>query len=205
MRRSDKAQSISVPAAFADLVSNPRRLLLRWNWKTALLSACVRGTIFFVSNLGAGLNAAISAMTVEAALFATLAGFYGAMAQAFRRAQPAWAATMTVMILMPAVNHTLEYMLHNANDTEKIAASVATSISLSILSAMFNLFAMRRGVLIVGDERTPLSDDLRRMPLVVFDFVMAVPRALWRTIFRHRDTEIKTEGEIRRMGDEEKK
>jgi hypothetical protein len=189
MPQSDNAQSVTVPATLAGLLINPGRLLLSWNWKTALLSACVRGTIFFVSNLGAGLGEAIAAMAVEAALFATLAGFYGALAQSFRHARPAWAATMTVMILMPAVNHTLEYALHNANDTEKIAAGVAASISLSILSAMFNLFAMRRGVLIVGDERASLIDDLRRMPRVVFDFVMAIPRALWRTIFRHRDTE----------------
>jgi hypothetical protein len=189
MPQSDNAQSVTVPAALAGLLINPGRLLLSWNWKTALLSACVRGTIFFVSNLGAGLGEAIAAMAVEAALFATLAGFYGALAQSFRHARPAWAATMTVMILMPAVNHTLEYALHNANDTEKIAAGVAASISLSILSAMFNLFAMRRGVLIVGDERASLIDDLRRMPRVVFDFVMAIPRALWRTIFRHRDPE----------------
>jgi hypothetical protein len=180
MRQSDNAQSVTVPAAIADLLINPGRLLLSWNWKTALLSACVRGTIFFVANLGAGLDEAIAAMAVEAALFATLAGFYGALAQSFRHARPAWAATMTVMILMPAVNHTLEYALHNANDTEKIAAGVATSISLSILSAMFNLFAMRRGVLIVGNERASLSDDLRRMPRVIFDFVIAIPRALWR-------------------------
>jgi hypothetical protein len=180
---------MSVPAALADLFLNPGRVLLRWNWKTALLSACVRGTIFFVSNLGAGLGAATVAMAVEAALFAALAGFYGALAQTFRRAQPAWAATMTVMILMPAVNHTLEYALHNANGTEKITAGVATSISLSVLSAMFNLFAMRRGVLIVGDERASLIDDLRRMPRVVFDFVMAIPRALWRIMFRHGATE----------------
>jgi hypothetical protein len=177
-----------VPAALADLFLNPGRLLLHWNWKTALLSACVRGTIFFVSNLGAGLGAAVAAMSVEAALFAALAGFYGALAQTFRRAQPAWAATMTVMILMPAVNHTLEYALHNANGTEKIKAGVATSISLSVLSAMFNLFAMRRGVLIVGDERASLIDDLRRMPRVIFDFVMAIPRALLIIRFRHRDT-----------------
>jgi len=53
---------------------------------------CARGTIFFVSNLGAGWRGD-SAMAVEAALFAALAGFYGALAQTFRRAQPAWAAT----------------------------------------------------------------------------------------------------------------
>src|SRR5690349_83558 len=115
MRRSDNARPLTVPAALADLLINPWRLLLRWNWKTALLSACVRGTIFFVSNLGAGLGAAIAAMAAEAALFATLAGFYGAVVQTFRRAQPAWAASVTIMILMPAVNHTLEYALHNLN------------------------------------------------------------------------------------------
>jgi hypothetical protein len=189
MRQSDNAQSVTIPAAIADLLINPGRLLLSWNWKTALLSACVRGTIFFVSNLKAGLGEALAAMAVEAALFATLAGFYGALAQSFRRAQPAWAATMMVMILIPVVNHTLEYALHNANGTEKITAGIVASISLSILSAMFNLFAMRRGVLIVGDEKASLIDDLRRMPRVVFDFVMTIPRALWRTIFHQRNKE----------------
>jgi hypothetical protein len=185
MRQLDKNTSlpVSVPEALADLLLNPwRRLLLRWNWKTALLSACVRGTIFFLANIGAGLGAAIGAMGVEAALFATLAGFYGALAQAFRRAQPAWAATVTVMVLMPTINHALEFVLHYASGTEKVAAGVAASISLSIFSAMFNLFAMRHGVLIVGDERASLIDDLRRMPRIVFDFVMAVPRALWRIL-----------------------
>ncbi|HEV2667389.1 MAG TPA: hypothetical protein VG324_20905 [Blastocatellia bacterium] len=182
MRRSDNITlpPVGVAAALAGLLLNPwRRLLLRWNWKTALLSACVRGATFFAANLGAGLGAALGAMWVEAALFATLAGFYGALAQAFRHAQPAWAATMTVMALVPAVNHTLEYLTHYASGTKRITAGVTASISLSILSAMFNLFAMRRGVLIVGDERASLVDDLRRMPRIVFDFVMAIPRALW--------------------------
>jgi len=183
MQRSDKTTlpPVSVPEALADLLLNPgQRLLRRWNWKTALLSACLRGTIFFCANIGAGLGAAIGAMGVEAALFATLAGFYGALAEAFRRAQPVWAATITVMVLMPAINHTLEYILHYASGTKRLSAGVAASISLSIFSAVFNLFAMRRGVLIVGEERASLIDDLRRMPRVVLDFVMAVPRALWR-------------------------
>jgi hypothetical protein len=189
MRQSDNTQSVTVPAALAGLIFNPGRFLLSWNWKTALLSACVRGGVFFVSSLGAGLEEAVSAMAVEAALFATLSGFYGALVETFRRAQPAWAATMTVMILMPAVNHTLEYMTHNANGAEKITAGIVISMSLSIISAMFNLFAMRRGVLIVGNERASLIEDLRQMPRIVFDFVLAIPRTLWRTIFRKRDGE----------------
>ncbi|HEY6403703.1 MAG TPA: hypothetical protein VI479_19930 [Blastocatellia bacterium] len=193
MRQSDNAQLVTVPAALVYLLINPGRLLRRWNWKTATLSACARGTLFFISNLGAGLSAAIAAMVVEAALFATLAGFYGAVVQTFRRAQPAWAATMMVMILTPTVNHTIEYALHTANGTENITAGVVSSITLSVISAMFNLFAMRRGVLIVGDEKASLISDLRRMPRVVFDFVTAIPRALWRLIFRHGGTEAQRE------------
>src|SRR5262245_3233927 len=183
MQRSDKTTlpSVSVSAALTDLLLNPKQQLLRrWNWKAALLSACVRGTVFFCVNIGAGLGAAIGAMCLEAALYATVAGFFGATIQAFRRARPVWAAAMTVMVLLPAVDHTIEYALHSANGTKRLAASMAASVSLSMLSAVFNLFAMRRGVLIVGEERASLIDDLRRMPRVVFDFVMAAPRALWR-------------------------
>src|SRR5262249_25657888 len=121
MLPSDKTTSltVSVPEAFADLLFNPgRRLLRRWNWKTALLSACVRGTIFFVANIGAGLGAAIGAMGVEAALFATLAGFYGAMAQAFRRTKPEWAATMAVIALMPPIHDNSEDIPAYASRTQ---------------------------------------------------------------------------------------
>jgi hypothetical protein len=93
------------------------------------------------------------------------------------------------MILIPVVNHTLEYFVHYASGATRIAAGLAASISLSVLSAVFNLFAMRRGVLIVGDERASLIDDLRRMPRIVFDFVMTIPRALWRMRLCHRATE----------------
>jgi hypothetical protein len=94
-----------------------------------------------------------------------------------------------VILFMPAVDHTIEYALHYANGTKKLAASIAASVSLSMLSSVFNLFAMRRGVLIVGDERASLIDDLRRLPRVIFDFVMTIPRTLRRIRICHRDTE----------------
>ena len=130
MQRSDKteAPSVTVPEALADLLLNPKQRLLRlWNWKAALLSACVRGTAFFCVNIGAGIGAAIGAMCLEAAFYATVAGFFGAMIQAFRRVRPVWVAAMTVMLIMPAVDHTIEYALHYANGTKKLAASVAAS------------------------------------------------------------------------------
>ena len=171
---------ITVGQAIASFASTPvETLLRRWNWKTAALSACVRGSIFFLANLGAGFSAAIDAMLLESAFYAVVAGFQGAIIQTFRRVEPAWAATATVMAL-PAINHTLEFALHSLGGTKKIAAGIAASITLSILSAMFNLFAMRRGALIVGAGRQSLASDLRRLPGIIFEFFTVIPRLLWR-------------------------
>lgn len=175
----------TVGAVLAALVRQPVSLLVRrWNWKTAMLSAATRGALFFFANLEAGLNAALTAMSLEAACYAVLAGFYGAFLQSFRRAQPAWAATLTVMILLPAFNHTLELLVHWLNGTPQLGRSILVSICFSLLSACFNLFAMRRGVFIVGHERRSLLADVLSLPRVLAQFLTAVPVAWWQCIKR---------------------
>ena len=77
------------------------------------------------------------------------------------------------MIVVPAVTHTMEFMVHWIGGTEKLAASILASASFSAFSTLFNLFAMRRGVLIVGDERHSLLGDLIRMPRIVYEFAAA--------------------------------
>ncbi|MDX2034255.1 MAG: hypothetical protein SF339_26505 [Blastocatellia bacterium] len=174
-------RSTGVADVLRSLLSHPVELLIRrWNWKAALLSACVRGSLWFLANLSAGVGAAVSAFLIEGAFYAAIAGFYGALIQAFRRAEPAWQATLTVMGLMPAINHTLEYMVHRLSGTEKVGAGIAASICFSLLSATFNLFAMRRGVLIIGAERQSLFADLRQMPRILLEFLLVIPRMLWR-------------------------
>jgi hypothetical protein len=161
------------------LVRHPVENLIRhWNWKSAVMSAIFRGTLFFITNISAGLTAALSAMSIESAFYISTAGFYGAITQAFRKAQPPWA----VMVLQPTLNHSLEFTLHWIGGTEKLARSVTASICFSLLSAVFNLFAMRRGALIVGEGRQSLIADLRRMPLIIFEFITAIPRAIWRAL-----------------------
>jgi hypothetical protein len=173
--------SITIWEAVAGIIRHPvENLLHRWNWKSAVLSAFIRGLLFFITNFGAGLGAAFSAMGIESAFYIMTAGFYGAATQAFRRARPAWAATMTLMVIMPVINHSLEFLLHWVGGTEKLARSVTASFTLSILSAVFNIFAMRRGVLIVGAERQSLFADLRQMPRIIFEFLTVIPRFLWK-------------------------
>jgi hypothetical protein len=176
--------SVTVGEVLGELIRHPIKMLVRrWNWKSAVMSALVRGSLFFATNIGAGLSAALGAMSIESAFYFTIAGFYGAMIQSFRRARPVWAATLTVMVLMPIVNHSLELTFHWIGGTERLSASIMASVGLSICSAVFNLFAMRRGILIVGEGRQSLIADLRSLPLIIIEFLTVPPRSLLRSLF----------------------
>jgi hypothetical protein len=172
---------VSVGEVLRELGRNPVGLLLRrWNWKSALLSSLFRATIFFFVNLAAGWPAAVAAMSTELLYRAVSAGFFGALTQSFRRAQPEWLAATTAMVLLPLTSHSLELAVHFARGTPKLIASIISSVIFTVLSTLFHLYAMRRGVLIVGSEGRSLAADFRAMPRIVAGFLAVAPIALWR-------------------------
>ena len=150
----------------------------RWNWKAALTSAVIRAGLFFTANLTAGYRAAAGACAAELVFRACTSGFYGAITEAFAVVRPVWAATLTMLVLLPALSHVLELALHYFRGTPELQRSIALSIAFTLLSTAFNLFAMRRGALIVGHGRAPLLHDLRRMPRLVVEFVVVVLQVL---------------------------
>jgi hypothetical protein len=158
-----------------DLVRHPiARVVRRWNWKSALLSSLSRATIFFTANLSAGLDAAYAAMLTELVFRAATSGFYGGLTQSFRHATPHWLAALTVMVLLPIVTHTTEFLVHWIRGTERLAASLTLSALFTVISTLFNLFAMRRGVLIVGEGRSSLLADLRQIPRLIVLFLASL-------------------------------
>ncbi len=175
----DNASPLTVAGVFRQLAADPADLFLRqWNWKSALFSSLIRAAIFFFANLTAGLEAASGAMLAEFAYRAIFAGFYGALTQAFRRAQPEWQANLTAVILLPAVSHLLEFAVHSLRGTPNLTASIISSVCFTIISTLFNLYAMRRGALVVGGDARSVADDLRQIPELVYGFLIAAPVAL---------------------------
>jgi len=165
------------------LVRHPIRAVVhRWHWKGAALSAVTRGALFFATNISGGPRLAVRAMLVEAALGVPLAGVLAAVTQAFGRAEPAWAGALAATILLPLVAHPAELVVHWAAGTPNLGASIAASVSLSVVSTAFSLFAVRRGVMVVGDGSKSLGEDLKRLPRLVADFVLLPPRALGRAL-----------------------
>lgn len=178
---------MTVSEVLASIARHPyESLVRRWNWKSALTSALIRGGVFFTANLSAGLGPAVGAMLAEFAYRTLLSGLYGSVLEKLRAAEPAWKATLAAMLLLPACSHAVEFGVHWTRGTPKLAVSIAASVSFTILSTLFNLYAMRRGVLLIGSQRQSFAADMAVMPRIIAGFVAAGPLHLWRIARRIR-------------------
>lgn len=167
---------MTVTEVLRTMWADPMELLVRrWNWKSALLSSLFRGLIFFFANLTAGLHAAVGALVAELCYRALTAGFYGSLTQLLSNASPAWAGTLTALVLLPLGSHSLELTVHFLRHTPKLAASLIGSVCFTTVSTLFHLYAMRRGALVVQTGACSLAEDLRRMPRLVLAFIVAGP------------------------------
>lgn len=172
---------MTVADVLADIWSRPgEHLLRRWNWKSAVTSALIRGVLFFSTNLTSGWKAAAGAMIAEFIYRTAISGFYGSVTQSFRHAEPAWAAGLFVMVVLPLTSHTIEFAVHYFRGTPQLLPSIIASVTFTIFATMFNYYAMRRGVLVVDEGRGSMLDDFKAMPRVLGGFLLAGPAALWR-------------------------
>jgi hypothetical protein len=180
----------TVRAALLAVFRNPVDCLIRkWNWKSAITSSLFRAPIFFFVNLPAGRSAAIGAFVTELVLRSLTSGFYGSVTQSLREAEPAWFAGLTAAVLMPALNHSVELLVHWLRGTPKLAHSIFASVCFTAVSTLFNLYIMRRGAYVVGEDRRSFAEDLRRTPALVIGFLAAGPIAIV-GLFRRRGTAV---------------
>lgn len=153
-------------------------LVLRWNWKAAVLSSLLRAPIFFFAYLfkKEGLKLAIGAAVAQSVFRFIFGGINGAIIQSFSKVEPAWHAVLTVPIVLAAFSHLVEFGVQTVYDNQTgvngKGKAIAISVLVSAISAVFNLFAMRRGALLVRDEsQQSIWRDLSRMPWLAFEFI----------------------------------
>jgi hypothetical protein len=180
-----KLQTPTVRAVFRGILRHPVRYLFRrWNWKSAVLSSLLRAAIFFSTNLIAGWRAALGAMLAELALRSVTSGFYGAITESFSLARPAWAATAVAMVALPFLAHSMEFVVHWVRGTPNLGLSIGTSVIFTALSTAFNLYAMRRGILVTNRDGKSLRHDLGQIPPLLLAFILAGPREIARRLYR---------------------
>ena len=188
---------IPLSEVLRSLGSHPLQIITRWNWKAAFLGAILRASFYFTVYKAAqeNMRAAMTAAGVELAFRFFTSGVSGSLVQSFRHATPAWLATLVVTITLPLFSHSVEYGTHYVqevyfkgilpgSENNGRQWAFAFSVLFSALSAMFNLFAMRHGVLLVGagNETKSLWSDIKKIPALVWEFLTYLPLLMLRFI-----------------------
>ena len=173
----------SLGAALRDVIQHPVASLLgAWNWKAAAFSAMIRAGIFFATNLRAGHQKALQAMLVEATFAIFAAGVMAAFTQRLRNTQPLWATALVVWLGMPTAMVTAQYTVHHLSGTAHVRAGLIASFCFAGIASGFNWYAQRKGVMLSGDGEPSFAKDLRAIPGVILDFVLAGPKTVLRAM-----------------------
>ncbi len=169
-----KPVSVPVGRALMTLVRNPWTLLVRrWNSKAALLSAIFRGLIFLIASIKSHHAGRLGGVLAEALFGAVSAGFFGTLTQALRFAEPQWAAELLLAGILPLLFQLGDLCFHASLGTQVFRIGMIASAGFTVFSSLFNLYIMRRGTLLVGEEGKPLNEDLGALPRLALLFVIS--------------------------------
>ncbi|MEZ5307367.1 MAG: hypothetical protein R2684_09505 [Pyrinomonadaceae bacterium] len=184
---------ITVGDVFRSLITHPAQIITRWNWKSALMGAILRATFYF-SVYKASRESWLVTMTavlVEFSFRFVTSGISGSLVQSFRRASPPWLAMGIVSVSLPIFGHSIEFFTHffqekyfanvfAASQNSARQKAFAVSVLISVLSALFNFFMMRNGVLLVGagEETKSIWSDFKSIPMLLFEFITFLPKLI---------------------------
>ena len=124
---------------------------------------------------------AIGAALAQFAFRFLFAGVGGALIQSFRRVEPAWKALLTILLVVPVISHIFEFLVQSGfayatGTRDHTDEAIVRSICVSVISALFSLYIMRRNVMIVGEaESKSLLSDVLRLPALIFQFMAFIP------------------------------
>lgn len=178
-----EAPSHTITEALTTVWRDPSRLVRHWNYKGAIMSGTLRAPIFLITYLVGreSIKLALGAALVQFIFRFAFAGVGGALIQAFRRVEPAWKALLAILLIVPVISHIFEFFVqlgfaHYTQTGDHTDEAILRSVCISIISALFSLFIMRRDVMIVGEaESKSLLSDLAKFPLLTFEFIAFIP------------------------------
>ena len=187
------ASTETIGEALNGVWRNPAQLIRHWNYKGAIMSGGLRAPIFLITYLVGreSIKLALGAALAQFIFRFVFAGVGGALIQAFRRVEPAWKALLAILLIVPVISHVFEFLVQTGfayfTETGDHNEGIVRSICISVLSALFSLFIMRRNVMIVGEtESKSIWSDLARFPVLIFDFMAFIPLEIVR-MFRRGD------------------
>ena len=177
VQRNSSSPPKDLRQALREMLRSPIRTLVPpWSWKAAALTAVFRSLAFFATNLRSGRGEATKAMLVEAVFAVLAAGLIGAISQQLREAKPLWATALLVWAGLPGFTLLAQAAVHHLAGTPHLSGGLVVSFFLAAIASAFTWFAMHRGALLGGVDQTPVPQDLKALPRISLDFLLAGPR-----------------------------
>lgn len=155
------------------LLPSAARFLASWNWKCALMSAITRSTVYLIAMTHSGFQGRFAVVLVEMAYVVLTAGLYAGWQQKALSFQRHWLGNLTVVIGVPGLSQGLDWLAHRAVGAPVPHHATAAVCIFTLLSALFHLYVMRRGVFLTGSAGGTLAQDFRRIPQLVLRFLIS--------------------------------
>jgi len=143
-------------------------LVVRWNWKAAVLSAAIRGLVYAIA-LARHPEAVLRGAGIELAFRVAVGGCWGSLVQALRNARPAWLAGLVAAAVLPTAAQTMEFAALQLGGATHLKTAMVVSTIFNAGSAMVSFLLMRRGLLLTGAGTATLASDFRGIPRALGD------------------------------------
>jgi len=144
-----------------------------WNWKCALLSATARSIVYLVALAHTGRRGELSIVLVEMAYVTLTAGLYAGMQQKALGLRNRLHGNLIVVLCVPGLAQLLDWLAHRAVGAAVPNKAILTVCVVTLVSALFHLYVMRRGAFLTNHLGRSLIEDFRRIPRLIAGFVVA--------------------------------
>jgi len=152
-----------------------------WNWKCALLSAAVRSLVYLLAMARSGSHGKLAILAVEIAYVTLTSGIYAGMQQRALALRSRQLGNLVIALGVPALAQFLDWLAHHAVGPAAPHKALFAVCMFTLISGLFHLHIMRRGVFLTGHAGRTLADDFRRMPRLILGFILR-PIALLSTL-----------------------
>jgi len=157
---------------YSALRSYLTRVFACWNWKCALMSATARSLVTLAAMVRTGLHGGLAVAGVELAYVSLTAGLYAGLQQRALSLRSRLAGNLLVVVGVPGLAQVLDWLTHRAVHAAEPRRALIAVCSFALISALFHLHVMRRGVFLTGGAGCTLIEDFRRIPRLVLDFIL---------------------------------
>ena len=172
LRQPARTQTKTLQCVFSRFIENPVAFpFTHWNWKSALMSGLIRGTLYLVAASRGTLHQGLQAAAVELLYIVATAGFFAAIQQEMLDTEPRWLANLVIVLAVPLGSQTTDYLVHSIAGTPNLKIATVSTLVFSLFSASFHLHVMQNGAMLVGKHGRSFASDMKQMPRLVATFV----------------------------------